>query len=261
MFKTGAHVFPVVQRQTKGDPFQPPAGSFARRAAALRETGAALVFGDVTGSVSGVLSAGSAVWDPEAEPEAGFVPVPDLGLTTGSGSAASTGEGSADLTGDGETERRYDGSTPPVPRAVALSSTTPAPADAIPIEVAAASLALPDFAIRPERPGILQSVPEDASRRYADLIDPESLDKEQRCPVGGGLFRGPQRIRGGSRRGGPGGAQPGGRAASIRAASAVSSTRTGIITWAASSPSRARASPCASSMPARGNPPPGSPAR
>ncbi|MDQ0546990.1 spore germination cell wall hydrolase CwlJ-like protein [Methylobacterium brachiatum] len=181
VLKTGAHVFPVVQRDGKGDPSQPPAASFARRAAALRETGAALVFGDVTGSVSGVLSAGSAVWDPEAEPEAGFVPVPDLGLTTGSGSAASTGEGSADLTEDGETERRFDGSTPPVPRAVALSSTTPAPADAIPIEVAAASLALPDFAIRADRPDILQSVPEDARRRYADLIDPESLDKEQRC--------------------------------------------------------------------------------
>ncbi len=180
-FKTGARVFPVVMRAGKGDPVQAPAASFARRAAVLREAGTALVFGDVTGSVSGVLTPGAAVWDPESEPDPGFVPVPDLGLTTGAGSAASTGAGSADLTGDGEPERRFDGSTPPVPRAVALSSTTPAPADAIPVEVAAANLVLPDFSPRIDHPDIAQSVPEDARRRYADLIDPESLDKEQRC--------------------------------------------------------------------------------
>lgn len=190
-FKIGAQVFPVVQRAGKGDPERPPAASYARRAAALREAGTALVFGDVTGSVSGVLTLGAAVWDPETEPDAGFVPVPDLGLTTGPVSAASTGAGSADLTGDGEPGERFDGSTPPVPRAVALSSTTPAPADAIPVEVAAASLALPDFSPRADRSeapqseapqsDAVQSVPEDARRRYSDLIDPESLDKEQRC--------------------------------------------------------------------------------
>ena len=34
---------------------------------------------------------------------------------------------------------------------------------------------------RSSRPDSVQPVPEDARRRYADLIDPESLDKEQRC--------------------------------------------------------------------------------
>ncbi|MDP4024397.1 cell wall hydrolase [Methylobacterium sp. NEAU 140] len=178
--KIGAHVFPMIERAAKGDPLRPPGASFARRAATLQETGAALLFGDVTGSVSGALTPGSAIWDAEAEPDPGFVPVPDLGLTTGAGSAASTGAGSADLTGDGEAER-FDGSTPPVPKAVALSSTTPAPADAIPVEIAAASLALPDFTLRPDREAPTQSVPEDARRRYSELIDPESLDKEQRC--------------------------------------------------------------------------------
>ncbi len=33
VFKTGAHVFPVVQRGGKGNPARPPAESFARRAA------------------------------------------------------------------------------------------------------------------------------------------------------------------------------------------------------------------------------------
>lgn len=44
-----------------------------------------------------------------------------------------------------------------------------------------ANLVLPDFSPRIDHPDIAQSVPEDARRRYADLIDPESLDKEQRC--------------------------------------------------------------------------------
>ena len=184
--KAGARVFPAIDRAGKGDPARPVAASFGRRAAALREAGSSFLFGDVTGGVSGALTAGPAIWDSEAKGEAGFVAVPDLGLTTGAGSAASTGEGVADLTGDGRAERRLDGSTPPVPRAVALSSTTPAPADAIPVEVAAASLALPDFSPRLDRDAPAQSVlgeavPEDARRRYGDLIDPDSLDKEQRC--------------------------------------------------------------------------------
>ena len=48
----------------------------------------------------------------------------------GPGTPPSTGEARADLAE--EEPARSDGSTPPVPRAVALSSTTPAPADAIP---------------------------------------------------------------------------------------------------------------------------------
>ncbi len=79
-----------------------------------------------------------------------------------------------------------DGATPAVPRAVALSSVTPAPADATPIEVAAASLVLPGFSPRldraphPTEPEADTASPE-AKHRYADLIGPEAMDKEQRC--------------------------------------------------------------------------------
>jgi spore germination cell wall hydrolase CwlJ-like protein len=79
-----------------------------------------------------------------------------------------------------------DGATPAVPRAVALSSVTPAPADATPIEVAAASLVLPGFSPRldrapqPSEPEADTASPE-ARHRYADLIVPEAMDKEQRC--------------------------------------------------------------------------------
>ncbi|MFG5121081.1 cell wall hydrolase [Methylorubrum sp. POS3] len=76
-----------------------------------------------------------------------------------------------------------DGSTPAVPRAVALSSVTPAPADATPIEVAAGSLVMPGFSPRLDRAPATE--PEDAApdakHRYADLIGPEAMDKEQRC--------------------------------------------------------------------------------
>ncbi|GJD55490.1 Spore cortex-lytic enzyme [Methylobacterium dankookense] len=177
--KAQARVFPAVQRAGKGDPARPLRPSFERRAAGLRDAPGALIFGNVTGNVSGVLTPGAATWNPELEPENAFVPVPDLGLTTGAGSAASTGEGRADTTADLESDR-HDGSTPPVPRAVALSSTTPAPADAIPVEVAAASLALPDFAFRPATPAA-PLAPEAGRSRYADLISPDAMEREQRC--------------------------------------------------------------------------------
>lgn len=149
-------------------PFERPGGG-ARRPASLLDL-------ELTANVSGLLTPGSATWNPELEPDQGFVPVADLGLTTGAGSAASTGAASADITaGD---VLRHDGSTPPVPRAVALSSTTPAPADATPVEVAAASLLMPEV-LRSERAAPV--APETARSRYADLIAPEALDKEQRC--------------------------------------------------------------------------------
>lgn len=75
-----------------------------------------------------------------------------------------------------------DGSTPAVPRAVALSSTTPAPADATPIEVAAASLFIPGFSPQPDRREEARpEPPADTRRHYADLINPDAMDREQRC--------------------------------------------------------------------------------
>ena len=177
--KAEARVFPIVQRGGKGDPARAPGPSFERTAASLREAGASLLFANLTGNVTGLLTPGAATWNPDLEPEAGFVPVPDLGL----GRAESGTTAEDDARAEAEEERRSDGSTPPVPRAVALSSTTPAPADATPIEVASASLMLPGFTIRTDRaetPAV-QSVPEDARHRYADLIGPDAMDKEQRC--------------------------------------------------------------------------------
>jgi spore germination cell wall hydrolase CwlJ-like protein len=69
-----------------------------------------------------------------------------------------------------------DGGTPSVPRAVALGSTTPAEADAMPVEVAAA----------PVSPGgkvdsTMITKSDEGRPQYASLIDPHRMSQEQRC--------------------------------------------------------------------------------
>lgn len=83
-----------------------------------------------------------------------------------------------------------DGSTPSISRALALSSVTPAPADAVPVEVAAAPVSL-NGALNRNAP--LQSAnasstassinaTDTAQRpRYSELIAPEHMNKELRC--------------------------------------------------------------------------------
>jgi spore germination cell wall hydrolase CwlJ-like protein len=70
-----------------------------------------------------------------------------------------------------------------VKRASALSSATPAPVEATPIEIAAAPVSLQSP--RLDRSDIDMSIlprSDDPDRpRYADLIDPDNLGKEQRC--------------------------------------------------------------------------------
>jgi spore germination cell wall hydrolase CwlJ-like protein len=69
-----------------------------------------------------------------------------------------------------------DGGTPSVPRAVSLGSATPAEADAMPVEIAAA----------PVSPGgksgsNMIAKGDDGRPQYASLIDPQRMSQEQRC--------------------------------------------------------------------------------
>jgi spore germination cell wall hydrolase CwlJ-like protein len=122
---------------------------------------------------------------PGAGPE-DFGPTLDL---SGESSVGATPEHSDDLRMTAATAGEIatgDGSTPAIPRAVALSSTTPAPADATPIEVAAASLMIPGFASpMAVRPGA--SSPQapaatgESQHHYTALIEPEAMDRERRC--------------------------------------------------------------------------------
>lgn len=172
--KAHARMFPVASRAAKGDASLPVGPSFERSARRFSDPGLALLRVNAGETVTGAISPGSATWNPDLEPE-GFVPVPDLGL-----GPAPAGE--EDAPGDTPSLDLSDGATPPIPRAVALSSMTPAPADAVPVEVAASNLALPNASPRLDRgEAPVAEVPESARHRYADLIDPDAMDREQRC--------------------------------------------------------------------------------
>jgi spore germination cell wall hydrolase CwlJ-like protein len=112
--------------------------------------------------------------------EQGFEPwvSPDLTTTRQSTSVQSPAAAAA-----GSTGAAASATTPTVSRALALSSTTPAPADATPIEIAAAPVSAPPqtarLDIRPEA-GVAPKAEADRPR-YVDLIDPDNLDREERC--------------------------------------------------------------------------------
>lgn len=75
-----------------------------------------------------------------------------------------------------------DGSTPSVPRAVSLSSVTPAPVEpeviTMPVLQSAALTTAQAIPLPPVKP-VMAAHP--AAPRYADLIDPEDMSREQRC--------------------------------------------------------------------------------
>ncbi|MGY2047211.1 cell wall hydrolase [Methylobacterium sp. JK268] len=189
--KTGAGPYPVAPREAKADALVPA------RVGASRRLLSALRSGWLSGAGSGVastLTPGPAAWNPDLEPASGFVPLPE-GLpgdraAESSPSSAASDETRGAASGVRTGEARQDGATPTVPRAVALSSTTPAPADATPIEVAAAPVAGgllgPHLEARPDGTAAARIAPEDlpgdeARRRYADLITPDTAEREQRC--------------------------------------------------------------------------------
>jgi hypothetical protein len=116
-----------------------------------------------------------------------FEPVLGLDATTPgvAGGASSPRAGQSQLTAaaraSGSTTTGV-GSTPSVPRAVALSTTTPAPADAIPVEIAAAPVSEQGLAALRARGGMtVVSRPDEDRPSYASLIEPENLNKEERC--------------------------------------------------------------------------------
>ncbi|GJD62617.1 cell wall hydrolase [Methylobacterium frigidaeris] len=199
--KGDARTQPLAQRAHKGDALVPARVGGAGRAVPLT-TG---WLGSTGPSVASTFTPGAATWNPELEPQEGFVPLPeaDGGEAGASSPAAGASAPTRGATAGGPTTdkvreaRERDagqgGSTPAVPRAVALSSTTPAPADATPVEIAAGGQISPrlDRGARTSvtmaavttaariAPEALPS--EDARRRYADLITPENAEKEQRC--------------------------------------------------------------------------------
>ncbi|HYP58573.1 MAG TPA: cell wall hydrolase, partial [Beijerinckia sp.] len=171
--KRHAGAFPVIDRTHRGDPMVGLRPTFDTR---LRGPGGLanlrahdLIFNhDDTWPISGFSpSEGDASFDGDA----GFEPWPDgeTPTTTPSRADASPRQAGSTMTmrPAALNERLMQGATPATPRATALASTTPAPADSIPVEVVSLPGApRPDMSARPN---------------YAALIDQDNAGREKRC--------------------------------------------------------------------------------
>jgi hypothetical protein len=178
--KAQAGADPVVVRSTKGDPLVEPRSTLSRRAGEMRpmlgQAGTRLLFGQDERLLPPTILMEGKLEDPE--PEQSFEPwdAPEYTTTRRSTSVQSPAAAAAGSTGAAASP-----TTPSVRRAVALSSTTPAPVDATPVEIAAAPVSLQSPRLDRDG-GFGGTVPKDDERpRYADLIDPDDLSKEQRC--------------------------------------------------------------------------------
>ncbi|TGE02493.1 cell wall hydrolase [Methylobacterium nonmethylotrophicum] len=189
--KADARTRPLAQPALKGDALVPARVGGAVRPPSLT----AGWLGSNGPSVASTFTPGAATWNPDLEPQEGFVPFAETGGEAGASSpAAGASAPTRGATAGGQTaptrarDASREGTTPAVPRAVALSSTTPAPADATPVEIAAGGQISPRLD-RDARTGVTTAArinpeappSEDARRRYADLITPENAEKEQRC--------------------------------------------------------------------------------
>ena len=189
--KTNASPYPTLDRTRKGDPLVALRATLSRRGGELRQslgvTASRLIFGRNETLLPPTVLMPGPVQPPDLEAtqtlEAWHGEDPTT--TRQTSSVQSPAAAAAGSTGSGRGPRPFlDGATPAVARAVALSSTTPAPADATPIEVAAAPVA-PGLSLRLDRGGSgvtsAARIDPDDKPRYADLIDPDKLDRERHC--------------------------------------------------------------------------------
>jgi len=181
--KADAGADPQVDRSAKGNPLVPPRITLSLRAKQLRPdlaraSGSRLLFGQDERLLPPTVLMEGQLEAPEMEQSFEPSEMPEYTTTRQAVSVQSPAAAAAGSTGAAASP-----TTPIVKRAVALSSTTPAPMEAMPIEIAAAPVSLQSP--RLDKGGYGTSfVPKadgDTPPRYADLIDPENLSKEQRC--------------------------------------------------------------------------------
>ena len=174
---------PMVDRTLKGDPLVERRSTLSRRGGEMRPVferagSARLLFRQDERLLPPTILIEGKVEGPELEQ--GFEPwqAPELTTTQRAISVQSPAAAAAGSTGASASP-----TTPGVRRAIALSSTTPAPVEATPIEIAAAPVSLQSP--RLDRNGgfgeALAPRADDNRPRYTDLIDPENMNKEQRC--------------------------------------------------------------------------------
>jgi spore germination cell wall hydrolase CwlJ-like protein len=181
--KSGASTPPAVERAGKGDPMVALRPTLSRRAADLRHvltaTSSRLMFGRDQRILPPTILMQGTLEAPEHEQVFEPWQSPELTTTKQTSSIQSPAAAAA-----GSTGAAAGTTTPSVGRAIALSSTTPAPLEATPIEIAAAPVssmqtARLDLNVRPEEPADRLSDPD--RPRYSELIDPDKMDREQRC--------------------------------------------------------------------------------
>jgi spore germination cell wall hydrolase CwlJ-like protein len=181
--KAGLPPHPAVDRTGKGDPLAALHPTLSRRAGEVRDRlaspGARLVFSRDDRLLPPTILMEGRVEGPDMEAQ-GFEPWQSPELTT---TRQATSVQSPAAAAAGSTGAAASATTPAVSRALALSSTTPAPADATPIEIAAAPVSAPQQSARLDarRDAGVDLKPEADRPRYADLIDPDHVDREQRC--------------------------------------------------------------------------------
>jgi spore germination cell wall hydrolase CwlJ-like protein len=189
--KAEADAYPDVDRTRKGDPLVALRATLSRRGGELRQalstSASRLIFGRNEALLPPTVLMTGPAQPPDLEVAQTLEPwrSDEATTTRQTSSVQSPAAAAAGSTGSGRGPRPFlDGATPTVARAVALSSTTPAPADATPIEVAAAPVA-PGLSLRLDRGGSgvtsAARINPDDKPRYADLIDPDKLDREQHC--------------------------------------------------------------------------------
>jgi spore germination cell wall hydrolase CwlJ-like protein len=190
--KAGATGEPSVERGQKGAPLDTLRPTLSRQGSGLHHgPGAAasrLIFGQGEADLPATVLMPVDMWelDPESmhvfEP---YSPGQPSTTTLEASSVQSPAAATAGSTGASRGPRNSaDGATPAVSRAVALSSTTPAPADMIPVEIAAAPVSLPTRSLQSASlPETSAPLPGDHRDRphFADLIDPDHMSGEQKC--------------------------------------------------------------------------------
>jgi spore germination cell wall hydrolase CwlJ-like protein len=180
--KAHAEAYPDVDRSRKGDPIATLRPTLSRRAGDMRHPlESRVMFGRDERLLPPTILMQGRIEGPDME-EMGFEPWQATEMTT---TQRTTSIQSPAAAAAGSTGAAASATTPSVPRAVILSSTTPAPADATPVEIAAAPVSAPqslrlDRGPRTDITVATRIDPEDRPR-YADLINPDNLSKEQRC--------------------------------------------------------------------------------
>ncbi|MBD2747211.1 cell wall hydrolase [Microvirga sp. BT688] len=179
--KADAGADAVIDRSAKGNPLVAPHATLSRRAKQLRpvlnQAGSArlLYSRDENLLPPTVLMEGQLE---EFDMEQAFEPwqAPEYTTTQQATSVQSPAAAAAGSTGASSSP-----TTPMVKRAVTLSSATPAPMDATPMEIAAAPVSLQSPRLDRGEVTILPKSDDPDRPRYVDLIDPDNMNKEQRC--------------------------------------------------------------------------------